>query len=506
MANRRYLLGIDLGSSSVKVSAIDSDTGRRVGSEVSPEDEMDIRAVNSGWAEQDPESWWKHVVLAIRKLLRSGDLHADDVYAVGISYQMHGLVCIDEQQNVLRPAIIWCDSRATDIGHRAFKEIGPKYCLQNFLNSPGNFTASKLRWIRENEPDTYSNIHNIMLPGDYIAMKLTGRVCTTFSGLSEGILWNYKEDQLAHELLDYYDINKDLIPDPVTSFSHQGNLSASAANETGLRKSTMLTYRAGDQPNNAFSLNVLNPGEVAATAGTSGVIYGITDSPVYDEQSRVNTFVHVNHTPDNDRYGVLLCVNGAGILNRWLRKQLGLNQMLTYHQMNKQAADASIGSDGLIILPFGNGAERILVNRNIGSHIHNLDFNRHGASHIMRAAQEGIVFSLCYGLKIMQTMRLSVNTIRAGHSNMFLSPVFRDAFVHTTGIQLEVYDTDGAQGAARAARIGAEIYANYSDAFVGLHRMEQLDPEPGKQQIYQEAYHRWLSVLESKLKLIESTS
>ena len=500
MAHQRHLLGIDLGSSSVKVSVIDSGTGRCLGSSVSPEQEMEIQSANPGWAEQDPELWWEHVVLAIRHLLQSDKFHANDICAIGISYQMHGLVCIDDQHKVLRPSIIWCDSRAADIGRKAFHDIGPGYCLQNFLNSPGNFTASKLRWVIENEPETYGKIFKIMLPGDYIAMKLTGSVCTTFTGLSEGIFWNFKENRLARKLLRYYDIDESLIPEPVSSFSHQGNLNASAAAETGLKKGTKLTYRAGDQPNNAFSLNVLKPGEIAATAGTSGVIYGITDSPIYDEQSRVNSFVHVNHTPDTNRYGVLLCVNGTGILNSWLKKQLGLKQLPTYQDMNEKAAVAPIGSDGLIMLPFGNGSERILNDRNIGSHLHNLDFNRHQTSHLLRAAQEGIVFSLWYGLKIMKGMGLSISAIRAGHSNMFLSPVFRDAFVNTTGIPLEVYDTDGSQGAARAAGIGGDIYADYPDAFMGLDRMQQLVPKPKKQQRYQEAYHRWVAVLEANLE------
>lgn len=499
MTKHTYLLGIDVGSSSIKVSAIEAATGKLAGTTVSPEQEMSMQALKPGWAEQDPDLWWKHVINATQKLLSNTDISKDDVAAIGISYQMHGLVVVDKNKRVLRPSIIWCDSRAAEIGEKAFQEIGPEKSLQTFLNSPGNFTASKLRWVKENEPELYRKIHKIMLPGDFIAMKLTNRICTTHSGLSEGILWNFKENSLAGDILDTYEIDENLIPEALTSFGDHGNLSAEAAEQLGLSEGTKVTYRAGDQPNNAFSLNVLNPGEVAATAGTSGVIYGITDSPDYDKKSRVNTFVHVNHTAEQNRYGVLLCINGTGILNSWLRKQFSIESTLTYSQMNELAGQAPVGSDGLKILPFGNGSERIFENQDIGAQVHGLNFNRHDKTHFLRAAQEGIVFSLYYGFQIMQEMGLTLDTVRAGHANMFLSPLFREAFVNTTGTRLELYNTDGSQGAARAAGVGAGIYDSHSEAFEGLNRIDLLEPEPEKRKLYLDAYQNWLTTLQSNL-------
>ena len=494
-----YLLGIDLGSSSIKVSAIHADTGELASTTTSPEQEMEMQALNPGWAEQDPDLWWNHVTKATRKVLYQADISKEQIAAIGISYQMHGLVVVDKNKRVLRPSIIWCDSRAAEIGDIAFKKIGPEKCLKNFLNSPGNFTASKLRWVIENEPELYRKIHKIMLPGDFIGMKMTGRICTTHSGLSEGIMWNFRENKIADEVLDTYEIDKDLIPEALNSFGDHGSLTADAAEQLGLAEGTKVAYRAGDQPNNAFSLNVLNPGEVAATAGTSGVIYGITDTPDYDEKSRVNTFVHVNHTEDKNRYGVLLCINGTGILNSWLRKQFSIESQLSYDQMNSFAEQAPIGSDGLKILPFGNGSERIFENRDIGAQVHGLNFNRHDNSHLLRAAQEGIVFSLYYGFQIMQEMGLTLDTVRAGKANMFLSPLFRDAFVNLTGTRLELFNTDGSQGAARAAGVGTGIYSNNSEAFEGLNRLEMLEPEPEKRKLYLEAYQNWLHTLQSNL-------
>ena len=499
MSEKKYLLGFDLGSSSVKASVLDSETGKLAGSATSPKVEMEMQAIKPGWAEQDPEMWWEHIINATKELLQSGSVKKEDIAAIGISYQMHGLVAVDKNHNVLRPSIIWCDSRASEIGEKALNSLGQEVCLKKFLNSPGNFTASKLKWVKENEPDLYKKIYKIMLPGDYVAMKLTNEIYTTHSGLSEGILWNFQNNEIAHELLDHYGISEELIPEPLDSFGQHGELSASAAEKLGLNKGTKVTYRAGDQPNNAFSLNVLNPGEVAATAGTSGVIYGIIDKPDYDKHSRVNTFVHVNHVADESRYGVLLCINGTGILNSWLRKNLGINESLSYEQMNSMAEKAPIGSDGVTILPFGNGTERILVNRDLGAQISGLNFNRHTASHLLRAAQEGIVFSLYYGFQIMENMGMEIQTVRAGHANMFLSPLFREAFVNTTGARLELYDTDGAQGAARGAGVGAGIYKSTSEAFTGLTKIEVIEPTSQKRKQYLEAYQVWLDQLKSKL-------
>jgi len=496
MKSPRYLLGFDIGSSSIKATIIDAESGKIIASATSPAQELSIQSEKPGWAEQDPETWWTHVVNATHMLSEQNKKAVEQISAIGISYQMHGLVAVDKDHKPLRPSIIWCDSRSAEIGRKAFHDIGKEKSLQHYLNSPGNFTASKLKWVKENEPAIYEKIHKVMLPGDYIGMKLTGEIRTTVSGLSEGIFWDYKTGDIARELLDYYDISEDLLAKPMDSFEVHGELSSSAADTLGLNKGTRVSYRAGDQPNNALSLNVLNPGEVAATAGTSGVVYGISDKPVYDQKSRVNTFVHVNHTKKKSRYGVLLCINGTGILNSWLRRNLGINETLSYVDMNRLAAEVPIGSDGVTILPFGNGSERILVDREVGASIYGLNFNRHSNHHLLRAAQEGIVFSLHYGFQIMQEMGLEISTVRAGHANMFLSPLFREAFVQTTGSRLELYNTDGALGAARGAGIGAGIYADEKEAFGGLEKIEVSEPDPAKQSAYAEAYGRWAEKLQ----------
>ena len=395
---------------------------------------------------------------------------------------MHGLVCVDKDLKPLRPSIIWCDSRAVKIGDKAFEELGEKYCLKNFLNSPGNFTASKLRWVKKNEPDIYKNIYKIMLPGDYIAMKLTGEPATTISGLSEGIMWNFKKEKIATDLLKYYGIDEELLSPLVPTFGEQGRLSPAAATELKLKAGIPVSYRAGDQPNNAFSLNVSQPGEVAATAGTSGVVYGIIDKPNYDPKSRVNTFVHVNHSKKDPRYGVLLCVNGTGILNSWLRKNFFSDS--SYDQINKEASLAPAGSDELLIYPFGNGAERVLENKDLGAVMKVLQFNRHNRGHIARASQEGIVFALHYGVEVMKEMGMEIKTVRAGHANMFLSDVFSSVFVNTIGCDLELYNTDGATGAARGAGIGAGVYKNVAEAYSSMEKIKSYSPVKEEQEIY----------------------
>ena len=492
-----YILGYDIGSSSVKATLMEAESGRVVASALSPKKEMEIIAPAPGWAEQDPEIWWKNVKLATAHIKSAVSFDPADIQAIGISYQMHGLVIIDRNRQVLRPAIIWCDSRAVEIGNQAAEEIGQEKCLEHLLNSPGNFTASKLKWVMENEPKLYSKIYKAMLPGDYIAMRMTGQIKTTPSGLSEAIMWDFQKQQLAELILDYYGIDGEIIPDVVPTFSIQGELTREAANELGLKAGVKIAYRAGDQPNNAFSLNVLNPGEIAATAGTSGVVYGISDKPNYDSKSRVNTFVHVNHTPDLPRYGVLLCLNGAGILNSWLRHNIA--ETLTYTQMNELAEQAPIGCDQLVILPYGNGAERTLDNTNIGAIVQGLNFNTHNRAHLLRAAQEGIVFALNYGLGIMQNMSVQVKTVRAGNANMFLSALFCRAFATVTDSVVELYNTDGSHGAARGAGIGAGIYKNYEDAFVGLECECVIEPDKNIEPAYRDAYEKWLNALKQTL-------
>lgn len=484
-----YTLGFDIGSSAVKAVLMNCENGTIAGSATSPEREMEINALNPGWAEQLPEDWWTNIREASRKLLEQNPAAMKAVKAVGITYQMHGLVLVDENKNVLRPSIIWCDSRAAEIGHKAAEQLGERYCLFEFLNSPGNFTASKLRWVQTNEPDTFEKIFRVMLPGDYVAMKMTGDITTTKTGLSEGILWNFRKNSLATELLDHWNIPQGLIPEVVPEFGRQGKVSNQASSQLGIPENIPVSYRAGDQPNNAFSLNVLHPGEVAATAGTSGVVYGVMDKPAYDPHSRVNTFVHVNHTTTRNRLGVLLCVNGTGILNSWIRKNMFPD--LDFPEMNKLASEIGPGSDGVMVFPYGNGSERSLMNREPGVSFHGLSLNRHDRRHLLRAAQEGIVFALAYGMEIMNDMGVKTENIKAGHANMFLSPVFRDAFVQTTGATLSLYKTNGAEGAARGAAVGAGIHAGFEEAFEHLQLLKEESPISDRREAYLKSYNRW---------------
>jgi xylulokinase len=493
-----YLLGLDLGSSSIKASVVEIATGKTVASATAPANEMAIAAPQPGWAEQDPETWWQYVKVAVVMLKQSGRVNLEDVQAIGISYQMHGLVVVDRRQRVLRPAIIWCDSRAVAIGQHAFEALGPETCLQHLLNSPGNFTASKLKWVQLNEPDIYRQIDQAMLPGEYLAMRLTGESKTTASGLSEGIYWDYETQAPAQLLLDYYQIDPNLLPEITPLFAKQGGVRPEVAAELGLKAGTPVAYRAGDQPNNAFSLNVLHPGEIAATAGTSAVVYGVGDRPAYDPQSRVNSFIHVNHTASEPRFGVLLCINGSAILNRWLKTNI-MAAGTTYRQMDELTARAPVGSAGLIVLPYGNGAERTLANQNIAASFQGLDFNLHTQAHLLRAAQEGIVFAMNYGMAIMRQMGLPLTTVKAGHANMFLSPVFAEAFANTTGTRLELYKTDGSQGAARGAGVGAGIYHDFREAFIGLEAIKTIEPDSKIFGLYQDAYQKWLKVLKKSL-------
>lgn len=510
-----FLLGIDLGSSAVKASLLDPSTGRVVASAQSPQDEMPISSPRPGWAEQDPAEWWQHASRAIRAVLAGQD--ATRVVAIGISYQMHGLVTLDANNQPVRPAIIWCDSRAVEIGAQAFDEIGRDVCLGRLLNSPGNFTASKLRWVQQNEPENFRRIRKIMLPGDYLALRLTGEAQTTASGLSEGTLWDFSTNAPARFLLDHWNLDASLLASLTPTFGQQAGVLASVAAELGLPEGIPVAYRAGDQPNNAFSLNVLNPGEIAATGGTSGVIYGVSDRLTYDPEARVNGFAHINHTPAAPRIGVLLCINGAAILYAWLRRMLGggaggvggssglgsagsnAGALLTYPELNTLAAGVPAGAEGLTILPFGNGAERMLGNRQLGAQVLGLDFLRHNAAHLSRAAQEGIAFAFSHGIAGMKATGLAPTRLRAGDANLFKSAVFRETLATTLGVTIELIRTDGAAGAARGAGVGAGIFATSADAFKNLEVISTIEPDAALAGPCAEAAARWEKALANAL-------
>jgi len=487
-----YLLGIDIGTSFIKVSLVEASTQQCIVTVSYPDTENAITAQQNGWAEQSPLMWWEQVQAGIVKLHQAAKLarpsyNANDISAIGIAYQMHGLVLVDKNKKVLRDSIIWCDSRAVSYGEKAFDTIGHEKCLSHLLNSPGNFTAAKLAWVKENEPAVYSQIHTIMLPGDFIAMMLTGEITTSIAALSEGIFWDFKNNRISKEVLDYFGFDESIFPAVQEVFSNHGLLSTTVANGLGLKAGIPVTYKAGDQPNNALSLNVVQPGEVAATAGTSGVIYGVGDSLSYDMQSRVNSFAHVNHTSAENRIGMLLCINGTGILNSWVKKYIGANT--NYNTMNEMAATIATGSDGLSILPFGNGAERIFNNKIIGAQMLGIDLNKHTAAHIYKAAQEGIAFAFRYGLDIMRENKLEPSVIKAGQANLFLSPVFTHAFVNATGVPVALYNAEGSMGAALGAGIGAGIYKELKDAFADTKSIQRIEPTETK--LYNALYENW---------------
>ncbi|MGJ8716277.1 MAG: xylulokinase [Maribacter stanieri] len=488
-----YHLGLDIGSSSIKIALVNASTGKSVGVVTEPETEMSMEAVKNGWAEQSPEDWWRYVCSGIDKLCVQNSINKTDISGIGISYQMHGLVLIDKEGNPLRKSIIWCDSRAVTIGQNAYEEIGAETCDTHLLNSPSNFTASKLKWVKENEPEIYAQIYKMMLPGDYIAYKLSGVVNTTVSGLSEGIFWDFKEDAVADIVLEHYGLDKDMIPDIVDTFSVQSQVNDKGATESGLSIGTPILYRAGDQPNNALTLNVFNPGEVAATGGTSGVVYAVTDNLSVKESSRVNNFAHVNYSPGKPaRIGKLLCINGAGIQYRWLLNNLNVE---SYEEMNTLANKVPIGSDGVTMIPFGNGAERMLKNKEVGTRIVNLNLNNHGKGHMCRAALEGIAFSFVYGMEIMESDGIKVNVMRAGNDNLFRSEIFSNTVATLIGYDIEIYDTTGAIGAARAANLHKGDFEAFGKAILDNDYVMTFSPKEDKKG-YQDAYAIWKNELE----------
>ena len=491
-----YYIGFDIGSSSVKVALVNALSGKKIIALHEPQEEMAITALQSDWAEQDPNSWWEYFCKATKRVIREANVSAKEISGIGISYQMHGLVVVDKAGVPLRDSIIWCDSRAVDIGNKAFEDLGEEKCASNLLNSPGNFTASKLKWVKDNESELYEKIYKYMLPGDYIAYKLTGEMNTTKNGLSEGILWDYKEDKVADWLLDYYGINPSLTPTIVQNFTNQGEVDEKGSQESGIPIGTPVIYRAGDQPNNALSLNILKPGDVAATGGTSGVIYAVTDILKSKESSRINNFAHVNYTPKSTNVGKLLCINGAGIMYRWLRNNLGEE---SYEAMNKKASKVAVGSEGVVVIPFGNGAERMLNSMNIGTHFINLNLNRHSSSHLCRSALEGIAFSFVYGMEILKDDNAKINVIRAGNDNLFRSEIFSNTLATLIGHEIEIYNTTGSVGAARACGLTDGNFEKFGKNITENDHVMTFVPLKNKEP-YEVAYQHWKMELKKKIE------
>lgn len=491
-----YYLGFDIGSSSVKVALVDANTGKNICSLHEPSEEMVIEAIQSDWAEQDPELWWEYVCTATKRVLETANIDSSKIAGIGISYQMHGLVVVDKEGKSLRNSIIWCDSRAVEIGNKAFDELGNDKCANQLLNSPGNFTASKLKWVKENEPELFAKVDKYMLPGDYIALKLTGKMNTTKNGLSEGILWDYQNDTVANWLLEYYGIDPSLTPEIVTNFTNQSEVNQKGSEETGIPVGVPILYRAGDQPNNALSLNIFNHGEVAATGGTSGVIYAVTNQLKSKESSRINHFAHVNYSKESTNIGKLLCINGAGIMYRWLRTNVGID---SYEEMNAKASKVSVGSDGVVIIPFGNGAERMLNNKNIGTHFSNLNLNQHDNGHLCRAALEGIAFSFVYGMEILKNDNAEVNVMRAGNDNLFRSEIFASTISTLVGYDIEIYNTTGSVGAARACGLTDGDYKKFGENITKNDHVMTFKPLEDKIP-YEKAYQQWKNELEIRLK------
>ena len=490
-----YYLGFDLGSSSIKVSIVCSKTGKNIHTLNEPSDEMQIISNQNDWAEQDPDTWWSHICNGTKRVLKESKVNNKEIISIGISYQMHGLVIIDKKGKSLRNSIIWCDSRAVDIGNSAFNDLGAVKCSENLLNSPGNFTASKLKWVKENEPDIYRKIYKFMLPGDYIAFKMSDTITSTRNGLSEGILWDYKQNKVAKWLLNYYKIDTSLIPDIVENFTNQGEITSKAAKETGLLVGTPITYRAGDQPNNALSLNVLKNGEVAATGGTSGVVYAVTNKLNSKESTRINHFAHVNYSNKNQLIGKLLCINGAGIMYKWLKINTSAN---SYQQMNNLAEKIPIGSNGLVVIPFGNGSERMFNNKNIGTHFFNLNLNLHSDSHLYRASLEAIAFSFVYGIEIMKNDGTEINIIKAGNDNLFRSEIFSNTISALINHDIEIYNTTGSVGAARASGLSNGDFNKFSDFLTKNDHVKTYKPIKDNQ-LYIKAYSNWKNELKKLL-------
>lgn len=433
-------LGIDVGTSSVKVSIVGED-GVILASATAPaSSERAINSPNPNWAEQNPEDWWEDAQQAILNLPLEARLQVE---AIGIAYQMHGLVLVDSQFQPVRPSIIWCDGRNIQESQILAESLGLDALENRLLNKPGTLTLAKLAWVAEHEPETLAKAHTFGLPGDFIAYKLTGEWSTTKSGYSEMVGWDFGASIPFEEGFRKAGWKLPL-PEARPNLEEGAPIQKVIAEKLGLPPSARVTYRAGDQPNNAFGLGVLQQGETAISAGTSGVLYGIGDSSPGLHEG-INRFLHVN-----SQIGVLMCLNGVGSALAFARRTWFQNQ--SYEALSELASQAN-PENCPYFFPFGNGAERILSERAF-SGFTELDFNRHNLPELARSVFEGIAFAYRLGSEKMEKAGCLSKVVNGTESGLLKSSFFAQLLANELQVELILSEGDGSTAAARGAALG----------------------------------------------------
>src|SRR6059058_112615 len=471
-----HVLGIDVGTGGTRAIIIDQ-SGRLFSA--ATEDHRPFASPQIGWAEQQPEDWWRATCVAVRKALTSANLTGKDIACVGFSGQMHGAVLIDERGNVVRPALIWCDVRTEKQCRDLTRALGLQRLIQLTCNPAlPNFTLTKVLWVRENEPDNWNRVRHLLLPKDYVRFRLTGERATDMADASGTLLLDVSRRRWSSEMLDAAALEESLLPAVCESPEVCAKVSAKGTAESGLPVGTPVVAGAGDQAAGAVGMGIVSPGTVSATIGTSGVVFAVTDRPALDSRGRVHTFCHA--IPG--RWHVMGVTQAAGLSLRWFRDTFTINStgaVTSYDHLTAEAAKIHPGSYGLLWTPYLMGERTPHLDGSARGALVGLTAS-HTRAHVVRAILEGVAFSLRDTFTLFQEMDVPVTNIRLGGGGA-RSPLWRQIQADIYGRAVEIVEAEegAAYGAAILAGVGAGLWPSVDAACAAAVRVaSRIDPQP----------------------------
>ncbi|MFL6335582.1 MAG: xylulokinase [Pyrinomonadaceae bacterium] len=496
------LLGIDVGTGGSRALVVD-ESGRVVAS--ATVEHEPFASPRTGWAEQDARDWWRASEAAVREVLQADGVSAEEIACVGLTGQMHGAVLLDERDEPLRPSIIWCDVRTHEQCRALTEQVGAERLIQ-LVSNPAleGFTLPKMLWVREREPEVWGRVRSVLLPKDYVRLRLTGEKATDVADASGTLLFDVTHRKWSDEMLELAGLDRSLLPRAFESSEITGRVSAEGAKATGLLEGTPVVAGAGDQAAGAVGMGIVRPGAVSATIGTSGVVFAATDRPALDPKGRVHTFCHA--VPE--RWHVLGVSQGAGLSLRWFRDQFGAGAddgRDPYERLGEEADTVPPGADGVLWAPYLMGERTPHLDPHARAALVGLNAS-HRRAHVVRAILEGVAFSLRDTFTIFEEMGVPVESIRLGGGGA-RSRVWRQIQADVYGREVELVEADegAAYGAALLAGVGGGAWTSVDDACAAAVRVrERTRPDAEGKRVMDESYKIFRAIYPALRRIAEA--
>lgn len=478
----RYLLGLDIGTSGVKALLL-SEEGKVINT---CSDNYPLSTPNSGWAEQMPAEWWYAVVKVINKIIKDSNIKSENIVGISLSGQMHSSVFLDKNMEVIRPAILWSDTRTAKQCEEIMSKAGGLKRLIKKVSNPAleGFTAPKILWLKENEPDNYQKVNFVLMPKDFIRYKLTGEVNTEVSDAAGTLLFDVKKKEWSKEFIETLGLKDDILPPVIESIDLGGKISETTARLTPLKEGIPVVAGGADNACGAVGSGIIKKGRIMVSIGSSGVVLAQTDQPYADKKGRIHLF---NHAKPNSWYmmGVML---SAGISFNWLKDSL-FDGHLNYEKLNEKAMDIEIGSEGLIFLPYLYGERTPHRDADARGVFFGIS-GRHKQGHFIRSVMEGITFGLKDSLRLIQQQNIKSKEIRViggGAKSKIWQQILADIFGYP--ISLLNIEEGPAFGAAIIAGIGIGVFKSFKEVSDSIIKVEKR-VKPNKENVkrYKEYY------------------